>query len=360
MDRWGGALVARFPGLMRRLARLETACLEEEIARVAIDRPVYIAGMARSGTTVLLEALADAPGFTSLRYSDFPWQWLPYWWNWLRDRLPLPAPQPAERAHRDRLLVTPLSPEAFEEGFWQAFFPGRHDESLDQTLDERHASGEFGQFYRCQIRKLLAVRNGRRYLCKGNYNLLRLRCLLAMFPDARFILPVRAPLAHVASLVKQDRWFTEWSLHDPRIAVHLSRLGHHEFGPFKRVQHCGDPEAAQAVRAAWDAGDIARGYALQWREIYEALLRDMLTNDALRRACCVVFYEDLCAQPAAALRRIAQHAQLADNDVDALVQKWQGQLKAPDYYASDFDPATRETIESITDGTWKRLDERFR
>lgn len=347
-DRWGGALATRWPGLMRRLARLETASVRDDIADVAIDRPVYVCGMARSGSTVLLEMLAGAPGFVSLRYSDYPCHWLPYWWNALRARLPRAAPARIERAHRDRLAVGPDSPEAFEENWWQAFFPHRHDESVDQTLGADAASAPFAAFYRDQLRKLLAVRGGRRYLCKGNYHLARIECLLALFPDARFVVPVRAPRAQVASLCKQDRWFVRWSRHDARVGAHLARLGHYEFGPEKRVQHCGDDDAAAAIRDAWNGGDTAFGYALQWREIYGAFVRRLEADERLRRACLVVSYEALCTAPEREIRRIAAHAGLDAPAADALASDWTGRLSLPDYYTDDADAAQRARIEAVT------------
>lgn len=347
-ERWVGALAARFPRVLRTLARLETASVADELETVQPERPVYICGLARSGSTVLLEMLAGLPGFVSWRYSDYPLQWLPYWWNALRRRLPLPVAEPAERAHRDRLVVGPDSPEAFEECFWQAFFPARHDESVDQRLDAAARDAAFDRFYREQLRKLLAVRGGRRYLCKGNYNVLRLGYLHSLWPDARFLIPVRAPQAQVASLVKQDAWFRRWAAADPRIGPQLAQRGHYEFGPLKRVQHCGDALAAQAIRAAWDAGDAPTAYALQWREVYAALLGSLEADAGLRRACLLVRYESLCADPAGGLADIAAHVGLPADAVAQLRTEWCGRLSLPDYYDDGFSPATRERIAAIT------------
>ena len=358
LDRCIGALAQRWPGLMRQLSRLETASVADAIAATRIEAPVYIGGMARSGSTVLLEMLAGVPGFVSLRYSDYPLHWLPYWWNALRQRLPLPAAPLAERAHRDRLRVGPHSPEAFEENYWQAFFPGRHDEGLDQTLPREAAGEPFARFYRDQLRKLLAVRQGDRYLCKGNYNIARLACLQALFADARFLVPVREPVAQVASLLKQDRWFCRWSAADPRIGRHLARLGHYEFGPLKRVQHCGDTAAALAIRAAWDAGDTALGYALQWNQIYAALLRQLDSDAALQPACLVVGYEALCADPAAGIARIAGHIGLDAARTTALTESWAPRLSQPTYYDDGLDAAARARIQVLTATTWAALKER--
>lgn len=355
-ERCAGALAARFPRVLRALARLETASVADELDSVRPEPPVYICGLARSGSTVLLEMLAGLPGFVSWRYSDYPLQWLPYWWNALRRRLPLPKAVPAERAHRDRLVVGPDSPEAFEECFWQAFFPGRHDENVDQRLGAAARNAAFDHFYCAQLRKLLAVRGGQRYLCKGNYNALRLGYLHSLWPDARFLSPVRAPQAQVASLVKQDVWFRRWAAADPRIGPQLAQRGHYEFGPLKRVQHCGDALAAQAIRAAWDAGDAASAYALQWREVYAALLDSLEADASLRRACLLVRYESLCANPAGGLAAIAAHIGLTA-DAAARMADWHGRLTLPDYYDDGFSPAERERIAAITADVERRLHE---
>lgn len=355
LSRWVGAFAERFPGAMRALARLETASVADEISDVRPERPVYVCGLARSGSTVLLEMLAGLPGFVSWRYSDYPLQWLPYWWNALRRRLPMPAVAPAERAHRDRLLVGPDSPEAFEECFWQAFFPACHDEGVDQRLDGTARNDAFDRFYHAQVRKLLAVRGGQRYLCKGNYNVLRIGYLRALWPDARFLIPVRAPVAQVASLIKQDLWFRRWALADPRVGRQLARRGHYEFGPLKRAQHCGDARAVQAIRAAWDADDVATGYALQWCEIYGALLDSLEADAGLRQSCLLVQYEALCNEAAIGLTRIADHVQLAPESHAQLVAAWRDRLTLPDYYDDGLSPAAQERIALLTADVARRL-----
>src|SRR3546814_13405511 len=68
---------------------------------------------------------------------------------------------------------------------------------------------EFERFFRDHLRKLLWVRRRPRYLSKANYSVTRMAYLLTLFPDARFVLPLRDPAAHIASLVKQPRLFCQ-------------------------------------------------------------------------------------------------------------------------------------------------------
>ncbi len=83
MDRLSG-LVARHPGFWIKLGDLETSLMAGTIDPRPVERPIYIAGLARSGSTILLETLARHPEVATHRYRDFPFLFTPYLWNrWL-------------------------------------------------------------------------------------------------------------------------------------------------------------------------------------------------------------------------------------------------------------------------------------
>ena len=50
--------VEHHQGLFKLLGNLETWAFSDEVAKHRIDRPIYISGLARAGSTVLLELLA--------------------------------------------------------------------------------------------------------------------------------------------------------------------------------------------------------------------------------------------------------------------------------------------------------------
>src|SRR5690606_3297213 len=102
--------------------------LRERLDPLPADRPVYVSGLARSGSTILLELLARHPELVTHRYRDFPLVLTPHAWNWFVDRAGRADHVAKERAHRDRIKVTPESPEAFEEVLWMAFFPQLHSQ----------------------------------------------------------------------------------------------------------------------------------------------------------------------------------------------------------------------------------------
>jgi hypothetical protein len=311
IDRAAGALWSGLPGLGPALARLESRALDAELRDMPDPRPVLVCGVARSGTTILLEMLARIPGFATHRYADFPGLWTPCWWRWLSARLPRQAARPMLRAHGDRIMVTRDSPEAMEEPLWIHHVRGRHDPAVDQRLG-RIATETEADWYRTYIRKLVLGAGARRYLAKGNYNLVRLPWLLSALPSARFVVLAREPGAHVASLVRQDRRFGELAGRDPAVARQLVRSGHFEFGPQKRPLHLGDAVMTARIAACFEQGDVAHGYALAWREQYACLLQTLESDPAVAAATLIVGYERLCSSPRVELQRIAMHIGAGD------------------------------------------------
>ena len=217
------------------------------LTRSVIDRPIYVSGLARSGSTILLEMLASHPDTATHRYRDSPPVMTPIFWNKAFGKIYDKPVAPVERAHNDRIMVTPDSPEALEEIVWMAFFASCHNPRQSNVLDATTSNPEFEAFYRDHLRKILLIRRGRRYLSKANYSITRFGYLKKLFPDARFIVPVRDPVWHVASLMKQHRLFMKNEERDPRILRYMQRIGHFEFGLDRRVVNTGDAELARSM-----------------------------------------------------------------------------------------------------------------
>ena len=347
MDRVGG-LVERHPAWWSKLGSLETRLLDSTLSDVRIDRPVYVTGLARSGTTILLETLARHPDVATHRYRDFPMLFTPYLWNRWLDLVPRPPEQPAERSHGDGIAVTSESPEAFEEPLWMAFFADQHDASVSAVLDRRTHNPAFERFYRDHIRKLLAVRGGRRYVAKGNYNVTRIAYLAKLFPDARFVIPVRDPVWHVASLMKQHRLFLDGQRGNPRAVRHLRRVGHFEFGQDRRPINIGDDVATAEIAELWRAGEDVRGWARYWSNLHR-FIADLIDGDtALRSAIHIVRYEDLCASPRATLAEVLTHCDLPASPgylSDAAKRFRQPTYYRPRFSAGEFSVIVDETAE---------------
>jgi hypothetical protein len=352
MDRLGG-FIERHRDLWIRLGSLETRLLDSTLADVRIARPIYVTGLARSGTTIVLETLARHPDVATHRYRDFPMLFTPYLWNRWLDRVPRRDEAPAERSHGDGIAVTSESPEAFEEPLWMAFFPDQHDPSASAILGRETSAPRFERFYRDHIRKLLAVRGRRRYVAKGNYNITRIAYLAKLFPGARFVIPVRDPVWHIASLMKQHRLFLEGQRDNLPARRHLRRVGHFEFGEDRRPINVGDDETTAEIIALWRDGEEVRGWARYWSRIHHYICDLAESDPALAQAIRVLRYEELCAEPRRIMSELLAHCGLPASP--EFLSSAAARFHQPGYYRPRFNATELAIVAEETAAAAQRL-----
>jgi hypothetical protein len=345
MDRVGGWQY-RHPRAAIKLGNFDTRMAAEAIEDIAITAPIYVAGLARSGTTILLELLAEHPTVATHRYRDFPPVFTPWLWDRWLARVPQNSETATERAHGDGIAVTSQSPEAFEEVLWMAFFERIHDSTHSNVLDAQTRNPEFEQFYRDHIRKLLAIRKRQRYAATGNYNLMRLQYLQSLFSDACFVLPVRDPVWHIASLMKQQTLFEAGESAHPRALEHMRRVGHFEFGLDRRPIHTGDDDAVDHIQQLWNDGQEVEGWAHYWAMIYADVDQRLSSDNQLSDATLVIRYEDLCGDSKAVLERFYAHCGLETDP--ATIEQAASRLRLPGYYKPAFSDAELARIREIT------------
>lgn len=353
LDRLGG-IVARWPGLMRRLGDFETRRLATVLEEIKIEAPIFICGIARAGSTILLECLSRHPDTATHHYRDYPGVLAPVVWDHVASRL-YPADAVArERAHGDGIAVTADSPEAIEEMLWMTFHPDCHNPAHDNRMAGGDIAPGFTTFYRDHIRKLLWLRGGQRYLSKGNYNLPRIAALQSIFPDARFIVPLRDPVTHVGSLMRQHARFSIAQEQHPPALRYMQRVGHFEFGLDRRPVNLGDSEATAAILRLWQEGREVEGSSLYWAATHH-FLADVLEDDAaLRAATLLVRHDDLIAAPVAMLERIFAHARL---DADpAWITGIASRIRPPRTHASALAEPAQRIVRELTADAARRLE----
>ncbi|MCB1738032.1 MAG: sulfotransferase [Gammaproteobacteria bacterium] len=261
--------------------------------------PVYIAGLARAGTTILLKALYATEAFTSLTYRHMPLVMAPQLWTRLTAAHRKHG-EHQERAHKDRLSVNFDSPEAFEEVFWMTASEGRyiHDDGLVPDPIDADSVAD----YRRYVAAVCAASSdpapttpARRYLAKNNNNVLRLDTLRSAFPDAIILVPFRNPLDHAQSLLRQHLQFRKLHAHDRFALDYMRWLGHHEFGAgFKPMLLTPD------MRPTHPDEPLGLAYWLRyWTSLHRFLLDHHLEHIAL------FDYDAFCATPTDSLTRLA-------------------------------------------------------
>lgn len=255
----------------------------EEAAR---GKHVFVTGLARAGTTVLMRAIYQTGTFRSLTYRDMPFPLAPNLAKQLLSRWRREG-EVRERAHGDRVLTDLDSPEALEQVFWR-IHTGKDYIRRDGLLAYRPSDEAMGRFQAYVAAILASGEAGQvRYLSKNNNNILRLPALLDAFPNAVFLLPFRDPASQATSLWRQHLRFCDLQRERPFVRSYMDWLVHHEFGLGHRPFRIGT-----ALPSTLTPEDL--DYWLEiWIRVHEALLADSHPH---RHFVC---YETLCSNPRA-------------------------------------------------------------
>ena len=222
------------PTLRILLNDIENSLYKKELASFESQNEVFISGLPRSGTTLLLEFLAQTGEFHTFSYRHMPFIYSPLLWRKLSNPFAKKG-KTMERAHGDGMKVTLDSPEAFEEVIWlnhlKAKFVAK-DRLIPLSL--KNTSLKFAKHFQTVIKKLLIESNKEgknlRYISKNNANCSRISVIKKIFPTSTILLPFREPLAHIGSLMKQHAQFSEMHQDDKFGQNYMRWLGHFDFG----------------------------------------------------------------------------------------------------------------------------------
>lgn len=224
------------PLVQKSLSELENDLFRDELAPMHSAREVFVTGLPRAGTTLMLELLYGTDEFATYTYREMPFVLAPLLWH----RISRPFRQAGmqrERAHGDGVKISFDSPEAFEEVVWLAYLGDRIERDLTLApLLARDLTTEFREAMQAGVHKVLALarRSGQlraaRYLSKNNANISRIDALSKLFPSAQIVVMFRHPLAHAGSLARQHVRFLREQTADAFSRQYMKWIGHYEFG----------------------------------------------------------------------------------------------------------------------------------
>lgn len=229
------------------------------------DNHVFVAGLARSGTTVLLNAIYQSNQFASLSYADMPFILAPNFWAKIN-----PTKKHAklkERAHGDGIAITTDSPEAFEEVFWKTF---------DKSSFNRE------QYFKNYISLILKKNLKTRYLSKNNQNIRRLSDIKKYFPQSKILIPFRDPIQHANSLLFQHKKFIEEQQEESFVLNYMRWIYHSEFGL--------DYECISPFNLKYEDTMHLNHWLEQWYLTY----RNVLELPIKQKPFYFIHYESLC------------------------------------------------------------------
>jgi len=335
--------------------RFETITLFNEISKIKIDKPIYITGLARAGTTIVLEMLSKHPDLATHQYKHLLIPYFPYWINKITNKVRIYS-KPTKRIHNDGIMITRDSPEAVEEIFWRKYFKYISIENSSHIIDRNIVNPKFDKFYSNHIRKLLIAQNRSRYLAKNNYNITRLEYLLRIFPSAIFLLIIRNPINHIASLIKQTKLFMKMENQIPLLQDWLKILGHREFGHDSICINVNNTELIHKIRKLWrNKNTYVKGWAYYWNSIYDFIANSLEANEKLRSATFIVNYNKLCEKPADMIDRILEYTELPLDKFLEVREYYINHLHKPTYYSPDFSEQELSDIYEVTKDTASRF-----
>lgn len=266
--------------------QFDLECRIEKPEPLAGGGHVFVTGLARAGTTILMRSIYGSEVFGTLTYRDMPFVMAPNLWARLHGRSSRDI-EVTERAHGDGILVDADSPEAFEEVFWRIFLGDRYLNDKTGGLVPHEVPSKVSENFRKYVQLILKRSGTTRYLSKNNNNILRIAALLDIFPDARILVPFRRPLPHAHSLLTQHQRFLEDG--DRFTRAYMMWLAHHEFGPGHRPFVFPDQPFSDALPTE----------LLYWMEIWGAVYGYLFKMYQSHPRVHFVCYEQMCREPQA-------------------------------------------------------------
>lgn len=268
------------------------------------EKHVFVSGLARAGTTILMRTFYDTGQFRSLTYRDMPFVLMPGMWKKLSAHFHKDE-EAKERAHGDGIAVNFDSPEAFEEVFWRIFSGGEY--IFGGCLRPYTVNKELVKQFRVYVQRIVGSAGDhtrRRYLSKNNNNILRLDAIRKAFPTALILIPFRDPIQQAISLLTQHQKFCGRNSIDEFTSDYMRWLGHHEFGATHKP-FLFDKEPESSVL------QYNTGHVNYWLSIWVRTYRYLL--DSAPSGSIFVSYEDLCDAPQETLTCLFESANMELN-----------------------------------------------
>jgi hypothetical protein len=185
---------------------------------------VVISGLARAGTTSLMNDLSRIDDFESLSYANMPFLLCPN--TWAKFYKPKTR-ELTERSHKDGIMIGLNSNEALEEYFFKV--KSNNLFINDSGLSEYEISQVDYHDY-LDYQSIIKNDNSKIYLAKNNNFILRYKSVRKFNDDFLMVILFRDPITHAASLLEKHYDYTQLQKEDPFILEYMDWLGHHEFG----------------------------------------------------------------------------------------------------------------------------------
>jgi len=292
-----------------------------------IDRPVFVVGPFRSGTTILEKIIGDHPDVGHFTYMSNVYYKAPVTGYLLMNflwRIGFLDKQVLSAVHNPRVRYTMFSPYECE-WIWSQTRRGLWDESIsDISVGAEYSDPRFERYLRSMIQRHLLFQRSNRFLSKNPVSCLRLDYLYSLFPDARIVTIVRNPLDTVLSHYRmashmeqvfyqnpQTKWILQEGLHMDLLSMRIKTP------TYKTTMELNNEHALLSL-------------ANQWKDLETAVLDSMEGNPSLAENTLQLTYEDFVHDSRRVLNRLWDFTGLGGSEADKLTEKYKDILTPPE------------------------------
>ena len=230
---------------------------------------IFITGLARSGTTALLNNFYSSNQFGSMVYSYMPFILFPKF-AYFFSKISINQISETERLHNDGIKINLNSPECLDEIFWIK----SENKFNNETCEFKKNNGNIIRAYDYFLSKYMRMQKKTRMVIKNNNNHQRLDILANYFSNSFFLLMFREPIFHAYSLLNQHKNFLSLQKKESFILEYMKLIGHREFGidslPF-----------AYSPKKKWESKykkDNINYWLMQWIETHKWFVKNEIWN----------------------------------------------------------------------------------
>lgn len=305
---------------------VERALLWPWYRRIPIDRPIFIIGPYRSGTTILEEVITSHPSVGHFCWNTNLYFRAPltgYFIVRIMFKLGVLADEKIPILHNPRIKQNSFSSYECEWVWSQSKDSQWNDQVHDLTVGENFSDPQFEEYLFSMIQRHLFIQNTTRFLNKNPVNCLRMGYLYNLFPDARMVCIVRDPvdtiISHYRTAKRIERvWYpdpkTKWILQERlRIDVLSTRIKTRNY----------------ARTLTLNQEHPLLGIANQWADMQFAVSNSLAENSNLENQTLNIKYEDLVSQPEYYLKNLWDFLEMEDEYTRQLTQYYTKSISPP-------------------------------
>lgn len=249
-------------------------------------RHLFISGLARSGTTAILNQIYESDDFVSLLYKHMPFILSPKLAKTI-SLLVNDISEGEERLHNDGLIINNQSPECLDEIFWIKSNPNYF---LEEMIEPKKIDVDLLDGYNYFLSCYSAIQGNKRLVIKNNNNHIRLKFLYNYFDYCDFFVIFRNPIAQAYSLLNTHLRFCKLQMEDNYILEYMNLVGHREFGKGIKRFIYNDIADKNKYRE-----DTINYWLVQWINCYEWIL---LNKFHKKNNINLICYENICQNEA--------------------------------------------------------------